>query len=139
MAERARKQGQLESVRSRLACWREAHGGRGRPIPVELWRAAADVAGAEGVEATARALGVDRGRLARHVEQSCGRPVVRTGPCASTKAAFVEMDAGRVFSRGEVVVRLTGRDGEQLEIAFAGGASSVEVASLASALWRRAQ
>ena len=52
-------------------------------------------------------------------------------------ARFVEMDAERVFSRGQMQVRLTNRDGEQLEIALEGGAA--DVMTVARAFWSRPQ
>jgi len=42
-----------------------------------------------------------------------------------------------VFARGQTVVRLTSRDGEQLEISVEGGA--VDLASVARAFWERAR
>ena len=47
------------------------------------------------------------------------------------------MDAERVFSRGQMQVRLTNRDGEQLEIALEGGAA--DVMTVARAFWSRPQ
>jgi hypothetical protein len=138
MAEREKSGEQLVRVQKHLARWRARHGGRGRPIPAALWAAAAEVATTEGVEATARALDVDRARLLRRMN---GAPpprsvVVRKAPLPAT-AGFVEVDAARVFSRGQMLVRLTNRDGEQLEIALEGGAA--DVATVARAFWRRGQ
>ena len=137
MSEREKSREQLVRVQKQLARWRAQHGGRGRPIPAALWAAAAEVASTEGVEATARALDVDRARLLRRVK--CAPPSsvgVRRGPLP-TGAGFVEVDAARVFSRGQMLVRLTNRDGEQLEIALEGGAA--DVATVARGFWSRAQ
>jgi hypothetical protein len=135
MRESEAAQGQLVRVQKRLARWRAQHGGRGRPIPAALWAEAAAVASTAGVEATARALAVNRARLTRQVEgpqaRSAGR---RTGPLRSP-ASFVELDARRVFSRGQMLVRVTNREGEQLEIAVEGGAS--DVVTVARAFWDR--
>ncbi len=62
-----KKQTELAEVQTRLAWWRRRYGGRGRPIPEELWTAATALADAVGVNATARALGLNRARLARRV------------------------------------------------------------------------
>lgn len=138
MAEREKGREQLARVRKQLARWRARHGGRGRPIPTTLWAAAAEVASAEGVDATARALGVDRARLLRRMMGSAppSSVGVPSAPLHAT-AGFVEVDAARVFSRGQMLVRLTSRDGEQLEIALEGGAA--DVATVARAFWSRAQ
>jgi hypothetical protein len=93
------------------------------------------LASSEGVEATARALAVDRARLLRRVEcpqaSSAGR---RKEPLGST-TSFVELDAKRVFSRGQMLVRVTNREGEQLEIALEGGAA--DVVTVARTFWDR--
>ena len=130
---------ELVRVEKQLSRWRARHGGRGRAIPEELWRAAAEVAALAGVKETALVLGVDRARL----QQRLGaRPVGATGVAARTRtthgsAAFVEVDARGVFGRGKTVVRLTSRDGEQLEIEVEG--SAMDVAAVARALWERAR
>lgn len=137
MAERETTRGQLEQVQKRLARWRARHGGRGRPIPDALWAAAATVASTVGVDATARALDVDRVRLSRRVKRSPSSTVAARKASSRSGARFVEMDAQRVFSRGQMQVRLTNRDGEQLEIALEGGAA--DVMTVARAFWSRPQ
>jgi hypothetical protein len=137
MAERKTTRGQLEQVQKRLARWRARHGGRGRPIPDALWAAAATVASTVGVDATARALDVDRARLSRRVKRLPSSSVATPKASSPASASFVEVDAERVFSRGQMLVRLTNRDGEQLEIALEGGAA--DVTAVARAFWSRPQ
>lgn len=138
MAEQVGTTGQLGKVQRKLSSWREQHGGRGVPIPNELWSAAAEVAAIEGVTTTARALGVDRERLARRVEEHSATSLAgRSAQTTLTGTAFVEIDTRSVFARGQTVVRLTSRDGEQLEIAVEGGA--VDVAGVARAFWERSR
>ncbi len=138
MAEREKSGEQLVRVQRDLARWRARHGGRGRPIPAALWAAAAEVATTEGVDATARALEVDRSRLLRRMKGApAPRSVVVRKAALPTTAGFVEVDAARVFSRGQMLVRLTNLEGEQLEIALEGDAA--DVATVARAFWRRAQ
>jgi hypothetical protein len=130
---------ELGRVEKKLSSWREQHGGRGRAIPEELWAEAAGVASVAGVAETARVLCVDRERLARRVsERASGASALIALPSrrAPVSAAFVEVDAHRVFTRGKTLVRLTSRDGEQLELEVEGNA--MEVAAVARALWRRA-
>jgi|SRR5688572_11586666 len=138
MLERATATVELGRVGRKLSGWRERHGGRGRPIPEELWGEAAEVAAVVGVDEAARVLGVDRERLARRVaERSSERSSVEALPVrrAPASAAFVEVDAHRVFARGMTVFRLTSRDGEQLQIEVEGG--TVDVAAVARTFWER--
>ena len=137
MAEGKTTRGQLGRVQKQLARWRAEHGGRGRPIPEGLWASAAAVASTAGVEATARALGVDRVRLSRRVRRSASGSVDAPKRSLASSAHFVELDAERVFSRGQILVRLTNRDGEQLEIALEGGVA--DVTAVAQAFWSRAR
>lgn len=129
---------ELGRVERKLSRWRERHGGRGRAIPEELWSAAAGVAAVAGVSETARVLGVDRERLQRRVG---ARPSGVSGAAVPTRPAagraFVEVEARGVFCRGKTVVRLSRRDGEQLEIEVEG--SAMDVAAVARALWERAR
>jgi hypothetical protein len=130
----------LGRIGRKLSSWRERRGGRGRPIPEQLWAEAVEVAAVAGVNEAARALGVDRERLARRVAERSSRAsseVALPTHRAHASAAFVEVDAHRVFARGVTVVRLTSRDGEQLEIEGEGGA--VDVAAVARVFWERAR
>jgi len=104
--EQARTTVELGRVEKKLSRWRQRHGGRGRPIPRELWAAAAEVAAVAGVKVTARVLGIDRERLARRVrESSSGACAVVAQPAptrvAAASPAFVEVDAQRVLSCGK--------------------------------------
>lgn len=137
MAEREKSREQLGRVQKQLARWRAQHGGRGRAIPEALWASAAAIASTAGVEATARALEVDRARLSRRMGCSPASSVGSAKSSLAASAGFVEVDAARVFSRGQMVVRLTRGDGEQLEIALEGGAA--DVATVARAFWGRGQ
>lgn len=129
----------LEEVRERLVRWRERHGGPGRPIPEELWAEAAAVAAAQGVDGTARALGVDRERLARRVAErrSTATTMVTAlqrgvnGTRASS-VAFVELPSPQLPLAGQSVVRLVGRNGEQMEIK-----GNIDAVALVREFWAR--
>lgn len=141
MAGQEVKPTQLVRLGERLSGWREQHGGRGQPIPEELWAAAVQVAQTSGVDTTARALRIDRARLSRRVERSHAGSVAvpeRTRTALASNA-FVEVDARGVLARSHVLVRLTGRDGERLELELADGLSAVDVAALAQAFWNRSR
>ena len=59
----------LTGLQRRLDGWRRRHGGRGRGIPDELWREAADLARREGVSVVARVLRLRPERLGRVVAE----------------------------------------------------------------------
>ena len=127
----------LDTTREALASWRRSYGGRGRPIPAALWSDAADVARANGVAETARALRLDPRKLAKLAEggaASAPRSVVEP-------ARFVELGG---FGLGEprepraVVLELVGREGDRVRVEVAGGAGgAVELVALARAFWSR--
>ena len=138
MKDREAGQRQLRRVQRQLTAWREQHGGRGRPIPTQLWEQAVAVARAEGVEATARALGVDRHRLARLAEPVAAGPEFLTAADEPASAEFVELDGGVLCSGGQTVVHLEGGDGDRVRIEV-NGVPGVDVIALAHAFWRRGQ
>ena len=126
----------LETTREALTSWRRLHGGRGRPIPAALWSDAAEVARANGVAETARALRLNPRRLAELAEgraESAPRSVVEP-------AGFVELDLRLGESREPrtVVLELEGREGDRVRVEVVGGAgSAVELIALARAFWSR--
>jgi hypothetical protein len=120
----------LGRVRRSIEHWRHHHGGPGRPIPAGLWDEAVAVARIEGVDATARALRLDRGRLALRV----ARAAESLTHDEAASGEFVEIDA-RGLCAGQTVVRMVGRDGERLELT----AGVVDVIDLARAFWARSR
>jgi hypothetical protein len=135
-------QSRLPTVQRRLSEWRERHGGRGRPIPAELWDAAVTVARTEGVSQTARALGVDRRRLERlsAAEPAPAVSALRVAPPPSVASPpsvdFVQLDAESFRPRGLTVVQLEGADGEHVRVELS-GACAVDVVALSRAFWSR--
>lgn len=125
---------ELGTTLRRLGRWREQYGGRGQPIPEDLWDAAVEVARVEGVASTARALRLDRGRLASRVEVAAKSLMSDRGAAGE----FVELDARGLCSPGQTVVRMTGRDGERFEIALS-APGAVDVVDLARAFWARSR
>jgi hypothetical protein len=124
----------LAQTRARLARWRAEHGGRGVPVPEEMWAEVVEVARVEGVEATARALRLDRSRLAARM--TAARAVAGVEPAGEVGGGFVEIDAGRLGLSPGTVIRLEGPDGERLEVELGAG-TMVDVAALVDAFWRR--
>ena len=124
----------LDATREALASWRRSHGGRGRPIPAALWSDAADVARANGVAETARALRVDARKLARLAEgrtESEPRSVVEP-------AGFVELGGLGLGEPRTAVLELLGREGDRVRVEMVGDAGGVVgLVALARAFWSR--
>lgn len=125
-----RGRSQLALTHARLTQWRAQHGGRGIPVPEELWAEVVKVARVEGAGATARALRLDRARLEARMAMDRGPEV------EEVSSGFVELDAGRLGLSPRTVVRFHGRDGERLDVELGAGAA-LDVAALAEAFWRR--
>ena len=125
----------LIRAQQRLERWRRNGGGQGRRIPDELWQEAANVARAEGLYSTSRALGVDYGRLKKHVASA---EVAASKPAAGGQAAapaFMELDLGQLQG-ARAVVELTGRDGCGMRVEIV-GAAVVDVMALVQTFWCR--
>jgi hypothetical protein len=120
----------LALTRARLTQWRAQHGGRGIPVPEELWAEVVKAARVEGAVTTARVLRLDRARLEARMAMD------RKAEVAEASNGFVELDAGRLGLSARTVVRFHGRDGERLEVELAAGAA-IDLAALAEAFWRR--
>lgn len=125
-----RGRSRLALTRARLTQWRAQHGGRGIPVPEELWAEVVKVARVEGADTTARALRLDRARLEARMA------VARGAEVTEASSGFVELDAGRLGLPSRTVVRFHGRDGERLEVEIGTGAA-IDLAALAEAFWRR--
>jgi hypothetical protein len=126
-------QRKLGRLRRRLERWRAQHGGPGRLIPDELWAEAAIIARELGVEAVARALRVDRSRLAERTGDGARTP---TDHEVGEAAQFVEVDTRGLFTTTKTIVRFEAPDGERLEVEV-GDRTGLDVAALAEAFWSR--
>jgi hypothetical protein len=130
----------LAQVQQWLSSWREEFGGRGRPIPEDLWAVAVEVAATQGVSFTAQKLGLDRGRLARRMARGEAEVVVSQQPPVAAAPKFVELSPlGRnpFVAHTQVVVHVTGQDGEGLKMSIHGSPSDVAV--VVRELWGHAQ
>jgi hypothetical protein len=125
-----RGRSRLALTHTRLTQWRAQHGGRGIPVPEELWAEVVKVARVEGAGTTARALRLDRSRLEARMTMARGPEV------GQASGGFVELEASRLGLSPRTVVRFHGRDGERLEVELGAGAT-IDLAALADAFWRR--
>ena len=114
----------IDEVRARFEEWRKNRQGKSA-IPDELWSAAVQLAGKDGVNRTAAELHLDGGKLKRLMvgKTTRGKPA----------PAFVELLTPRAISIPECTIELEGRHGTvriQLK-----GASASDLAALSRALW----
>lgn len=125
----------LDTTREALASWRRSHGGRGRPIPAAFWSDAADVARANGVAETARALRLNPRKLAKLAEvraESAARSVVE--PADFVELGWLELGTPREPRR--TVLELVGHDGDRVRVEVGDG-GSVDLVAIARAFWGR--
>jgi len=102
----------LEEVRRRFAQWRGTRVTQGS-IPEELWSAAASCAAEYGAYRTARALGLDSGKLKRRINpQKKGRKK----KASRRRPAFVEVAPARPTPTPECVLEVESRTGTRLRI-----------------------
>jgi hypothetical protein len=125
-----RGRSRLALAQARLTQWRAQHGGRGIPVPEELWAEVVEVARVEGAGTTARALRLSRSRLEARMAMD------RWAEVGEASGGFVELDAGRLGLSPRTVVRFHGRDGERLEVELSAG-TAIALAALAEAFWHR--
>lgn len=118
----------LEEANRRFEEWRQNRKGKA-PIPDELWAAAVEVAGKEGVSRTSTALRLEWNELKRRMANAQEASQTRT-------PAFVELIAPFEPSFSECSIELEGR-GRTLRIQLKNAAAS-HVAALSRELWETA-
>jgi hypothetical protein len=140
VARRQTKRAELAQVQQWLSSWREEYGGRGRPIPEDLWGAAVEVAATQGVLCTARKLGLDRGRLEQRMAREEAKVAASQQQSAVAAPKFVELSplgSSPFVAHTQVVVHVTGQDGKGLRMSIQGSASDVAV--VVREFWGHAQ
>lgn len=120
----------LEEVRRRFAQWRGTRVTQGA-IPEELWSAAASCAAEYGAYRSARALGLDSGKLKRRIDPQKGRKK----KASRRRPAFVEVAPARPTPTPECVLEVESRTGTRLRIQLR-GTPLAEVAEFARSLAR---
>ena len=119
----------LEEAKARFENWRQNRKGKAA-IPDELWAAAVEVAGKEGISRTSTELRVEWNHLKRRMGAASK---------ASTKPAppaFVELVAPVEASLPDCTIELEGRRGKlRIELK---GASAYYLATLSRELWESA-
>ena len=131
----------MRKVYLRLKRWRSSHARR-VPIPESLWAAAGELARAQGINPTAKALHLEYGKLKQRAEVVM--PAVKRrkakalaeGPRRARRTApptFVELMAPRMGALPGAVVELEGPRG-RMKIEFK-GVDTAELVALSRALW----
>ena len=120
----------MRGVRRRLQRWRRSYGGPGRRIPEEFWQMAVGLARVEGVEATARALRLDAGRLGERVGAPPEAATAKMGPLE-----YIEIGASEVgLTRQGTSIEVVTVGGDRLRIEVEG---TVDVAGVVRAFAER--
>jgi hypothetical protein len=118
--ETAHYRDEVEQVRRRFAEWRSTHAVRSR-LPEELWAAAVELVQRDGVDATARALDVDKPSLRKWAErlQPQRRPTARRSPSkrrVNALPAFVELLASNSGTATSCLVEVESPRGAKLRL-----------------------
>ena len=110
-------------MQRKLAHWRQRHRPR-TPIPKELWREAAELASAHGINRIARALRLDYYSLQKRAAAAARLGVRPSVAGAGTRAPeFVELlPGGLPASRPECLIEVEEPGGAKLRIHLQGGA-----------------
>ena len=95
----------LEEAKARFETWRQNRKGKAA-IPDELWAAAVEVAGKEGISRTSTELRVEWNHLKRRMAAAAGASPKPAPP------AFVELVSPRPHSLPECAIELEGRRGK---------------------------
>ena len=130
MAEKTKKQAispRLNRVRRLFTRWRAGEGGRGRRIPADLWAAAGEVAGAEGVYRVSQVLGLDYARLKQWAADAA------SAQGAGSDVTFVELSPAAAGGPGEAVIELQRGDGARMRMELS-GRPELDVAALVKAM-----
>ena len=118
--ETAHYRDEVEQVRRRFGEWRSTHAVRSR-LPEELWAAAVELLQRDGVDATARALDVDKPSLRKWAErlQPQRRPTDRRSPTkrrVNATPAFVELLASGSSGMTSCLVEVESPRGGKLRL-----------------------
>ena len=119
-----------ETIRARIAQWRDTRTHRGAPMPAALWAAAVGVARRHGVGPTARALGVDYATLKRRLAAD--------GPGSPAAApTFLDLGVAVPLGLGACVIAVEGPRGRRLRVDVS-DLRVPELLALVHAAWRQA-
>jgi hypothetical protein len=120
---------ELEALLRRFDHWRQS-GRKGRKIPDELWRDAAELARTYSINRVAQSLGLDYNGLKRRVSKGA-HPEEKNVPHANGPG-FVELSMDAIMEKRECILEFTDWRG-QLTIHLKGH-STADVVMLAKAL-----
>ena len=116
-----------------LRRWREERARPGVRIPEQLWALAVEAARQEGVDTAARALGVNRRRLA---ERAAAESEAKAQMGSAGVSEFIELNLSDFQGSSWAVLELSGADGERLKMMIKGGCN-LDLAGLARAFFSR--
>lgn len=122
----------LAELRDQLCAWRKSQTGR-KPIPEDVWMAAAALASKLGVSQVARTLRLDFYKLRRRCGSS---PKVEVAESDSPAFVEVQLEGGFQNDGGLLHVELTSVRGDRMTIGL--GRDVAALVALAEAFWRQA-
>ena len=130
----------MRRIYRRFAHWRSAHPGVRLPIPLRLWKAAAEVAREHGVCRTAQVLRLEYGKLKQRVESGSAAAKVaglrsRRAKSAAPAPAFMELVGPSAIGLSECLIELEGPHGK-MRVQWK-GTTAPDLAGLSRALWER--
>jgi hypothetical protein len=120
---------QIEQLRDRFEFWRRDHPGR-RPLPDELWSAAANLAQQYGVNPTAKALRLSYDSLKQHMPMAAAG-----GQNRQRTPRFVELLPLNPATMPEYSIELENARGAKIKIQLKGAAMD-ELSNLTRLFWR---
>ena len=121
----------LERLRRRFEHSRRMHKGRS-PIPDSLWAAAVRMAGAQGLNRTAKALRLDYYSLKKRLKEH-GEPA-GVAPGTTVQVSFVELSPPASASHCDCVLVFEGVDGARMEVHLKSVATP-DLAALSRSFW----
>ena len=116
----SRDQDSLKELQERFRSWRKAKAYPSAPIPRQLWKAAAQAAGTNGVAHVSRALKLDYNGLKQRVNGG-----ERNFPQTVSKTAFVQLEMSNSLPNTGCVVELTEPTGVKMTIRFGTGDTEI--------------
>ena len=121
----------LARLEKRFASWRKTRK-RGERIPKPLWRAAAKLAAEYGLNATAKALGLDYYALKKRVQEEGAR--AHRLPQDPSVPTFVEVARPGEASSGECILELEDIGGAKMRVHLK-GVEAPDLVALSRSFW----
>ena len=121
----------IEEVEKQFKAWRKTRK-RCKPIPAELWKAAASLTADYSIPTIAKRLILDPAELKRRVPAACAH---QSNPQHQTAPAFIELEIGSHGINYECTIEMEGKKGVKMRIHIK-DARIQDLSALCESLWR---